>query len=785
MTELGPVRGLRITLARATSIVLVALLAACGGGGGGSDNDGGGGSGTSPDPDPGNTSTPLPPPAQTQTDNYAIYYGALDEAARRNLETYSLVIVHPTVAYGAALENGNTGPTRGDIADLQDGIDNIAGSGDDVAVYCYIDAGEDERTIGQTDQELLQDPRFVGDGSGPRVDPRAGAPFPDGTKRLGTIDPKGIESPGGTGFASWYLDDNDYVNGDADGVPDRVGGSETGIAYANFGDPNWFDAIDAFTLDRDRIAGFSELLDTNDRQLPNGDLDSGFGCDGVFLDVLDPAAPNGFTDETSTVGGGQTEFEWIAPGLRAFIQRIKNAHPGAKVMINRGLFFFDPNLATYAVNPGDVMDAMLLEDYRLDEDMEQLFPEEFFLDARYNALPKLSAEARRPDGFPIYSLDYAMGPEDLISLQTLRDGSTLGFDELVKDTKEAEDIAGFQHYFSDITVSYLNDFVRKYETKGDDVPPKWSSTYNDGPVPPDLATPPDPRVGIQEVDADNGAVVVRWDGALDKSAIDYTLYYDTQPFQFDSYPDLSNTTQVALTPAHAPQAYDAVGTTPVTYPYEQRITGLTPNTTYYFAIRAEDSFGNNERNRTVLTATPFPMTPTSITIDGNFGDWANVPVRIVDPADVGNTAGPDWRQIWLTNDAQNLYIRFTSDTPFNVDGSPQFDFSRMRVYIDADENPDTGFFSVTDIGALGSDLLVSGDALYEQGEDDDNTFITGLNMQPVTNATDVEFAIPLQQIRSRFPDVERLNLVFSNDEVEDLVPDDTTQGQFLQYTLID
>jgi hypothetical protein len=759
-------------------------LTACGGGGGGSDDDGGGGSVAPPPTDPGDPSTPLPPPAKTQTDNYAIYYGQLDESARRNLETYSMVIVHPTVAYGLARAEDGQGPTRDDIIDLQDGIDNISGNSDDLTVYCYIDAGEDERTIGLTDEQLRGDARFVGDATGPRVDPRPGAPFPDGKNRLGTIDLKGKPSPGGTGYASWYLDDNDYVNGNPDGAPDRVGDSETGIAYANFGDPNWFAAIDSFTLQRDKIAGFNELLGTNKRQLPNGNPDSGFGCDGVFLDVLDPAAPNGFTDETSTVGGGQTEFEWIAPGVRDFIQRIKDAHNGAKVMINRGLFFFKPNLATYAVNPGDVMDAMLLEDYRLDEDMNQLYPEAFFLDARYNTLPKLSAEARRPNGFPIYSLDYAMGPEDEISLQTLRDGSELGFEELLKDIKEAEDIAGFQHYFSDITVRYLNDFVRKYQTKGDDAPPKWSSTYNDGPTPPELATPPDPREGIQEVDADNGAVVVRWDGALDKSAIEYTLYYDTKPFQFDSFPDLANTTRVELTPER-PQAYEAVGTTPKTYPYERRITALTPGTQYYFAIRAADSFGNKERNRSFLTATPFPVTPTAINIDGNFDDWTNVPVRITDPADVGNTAGPDWRRIWLTNDAQNLYVRFTSDTAFNVDGSPTYDFSRLRIYIDADQNADTGFFSLTDIGAIGSDLLVSGDALFEQDPDDNNTLITSLDMAPLTNATDVEFAIPLSEIKSQFPDVERLNLVFNNDEVNDLVPDDAVQGQFLQYTLID
>ena len=768
--------GLWIALALACPFGLVG----CGGGSSGDDNDSSGA--TPPPTTPTNPDGSLPPPADTQTDNYAIYYGELNDEARANLETYSVVIVHPTVAYGLALTEGNALPTRADIADLQDGIDDIAGNADDVTVYCYVDAGEDDRTEGLTDAQLLRDPRFVGDGTGPRVDPRPGAPYPDGRSTLGTIDPKGKPSPGGTGFASWYLDDNDFVNGQADGSPDRVGDSETGIAYANFGDPNWFAALDNFTLGRDRIAGFHELLST-DRQAPNGDPIQGFGCDGIMLDVLDPAAPNGFTDDTSTVGGGQTEFEWIAPGVRDFITRIKTTYPGSKVMQNRGLFFFDPNTATYAVNPGDLIDAMLLEDYRLDEDMEQLYPEAFFLDAKYNTLPKLSAEARRPNGFPIYSLDYAMGPPDEISLETLRGASTLGFDELITDIREAEDIAGFQHYFSDIALRYLNDFVRKYETKQDTVPPKWSSTYNDGPYPPELATPPEPRVGIQAVAPDNGSVVVRWDGALDKSSITYTLYYDTKPLPFDSAPDLGNVSQRELTPS-LPQAYVALGTTPLTYPYEARISNLVGGQKYYFAIRAADEFGNAETNRVTIAATPFTARQRTITIDGAFEDWADVPVRIDDPADSGNSAGPDWREIQMVNDAQNLYIRFRSANAFNVDGSPAYDFSRFRIYIDADQDYRTGYFAEDDSGALGSDLLISGDGLYAQGADDDNTFITSLDVAPENNTTDVEMAIPLSEIRSRFPNVETLGLVFRNDETDDFAPNNVPQGQFTQYTLV-
>ncbi len=43
---------------------------------------------------------------------------------------------------------------------------------DDPIVLCYISVGEDSRTTETTDEEFASDPRFRGNGQGPRVDPR-------------------------------------------------------------------------------------------------------------------------------------------------------------------------------------------------------------------------------------------------------------------------------------------------------------------------------------------------------------------------------------------------------------------------------------------------------------------------------------------------------------------------------------------------------------------------------------------------------------------------------------
>jgi hypothetical protein len=138
---------------------------------------------------------------------------------------HQLVIVHPM------LENNLT---RSLIQQIQNGADPNDPA-DDIMVLAYVTAGmfqlclthasspravhagEDDRTIGMTADEMLRDPRFVGDGTGPRVDPRGRTPR---TSSLRDIDPLGVPSPGGTGFASFYVDDNSVALGRPDGIPD-------------------------------------------------------------------------------------------------------------------------------------------------------------------------------------------------------------------------------------------------------------------------------------------------------------------------------------------------------------------------------------------------------------------------------------------------------------------------------------------------------------------------------------------------------------------------------------
>ena len=673
-------------------------------------------------------------------DDYFIHYGALDTDTLRLAETYRLAIIHPF--------NGNVSAAT--ARDLMDGVDP-EDPRDDCLVLGYKTIGEDDRTIGLTPAQMLADPRFVGDGSGPRVDPRG--PDADGDSIVG-LDPLGDPAPGGTGFASYYLNDNAVDNDPADvgdGLPDR--NSVFGGCFVNAGDPAWFDVLDNMTLDgADGYPGFKELLRT--------DVGRGYGLDGLFLDTTETCAPNEYTDESSP---NQSEYEWTAAGFRDFYARLRAAYPEALVLQNRAMFFFDSRKPHYAITTREYIDILLIESYRLDSHDTNLYFPYFFADNKHNFMPAIMGEAARNDGFRVLSLGYAEGPSGEIDTNTLLGASNVGFDELMADIYEAEVLMGMRHYITDAGLIVANDFVRTFHDLTDTEAPRWSSIYNDNVFPwPIEPEAPTPRVGIQAVEPGPECLLVRWDVALDMHKVDYTLYVSTSPLDLVGDPDLNGAQSLVLTP-NAPAS---LGYGPTEYANEFVLTGLTQGTTYYCCIRAKDALGNEEKNTVVLSATPLGQ--VTITIDGDMSDWAGLPPLVQDPADVADSSGPDWGTIWMVNDSQNIYIRFTSDNAFNVDGSPGFGYSRMLVMLDTDNHAATGY---TPTASVGSELLVAGDALYSQsaGVFSDG-FLGTVDMNPLVKATDIEFAIPISEIDLKSPGTTEVRVLFLNDEVSDYAP---------------
>lgn len=673
--------------------------------------------------------------------DYFIHYGEFDAHTEAVAKTHDLVILHP--------HNGRLSVEV--VQRIQLGVDP-EDPADDVLVLAYISVGEDVRTIYFTDAEMLLDPRFVGDGSGPRIDPRG--PYADG-QSLANIDPLGAPSNGGTGYASWYLDDNSVdrdPNDIGDGLPDR--NAYFGGCFVNAGDPAWFDVLDTMTVDgADGVQGIAELLTT--------DFGRGYGCDGLFLDTIDTCAPNIYTNSSS---GNQSEFEWTAPGFTAFMHRLKQRYPDKLVLQNRGLFFFDKRRAHYDCTSRGAIDFVLFESYRLNSNGFQGFDPYYFPDNKHNVMPKLMAEANRPDGFRVLSLGYAEGPPEEMSVQTLVGGSTLGMASLIEDIREAEDVAGFRHYLTDHGIGFANTFVRDNATTGPDTTaPGWSSTYNVNAHPwPTPAGPPVPRIGIQDVEPGPDCVTVRWDVALDLNRVGYVLYYKPGAFDFAGDPGLTAATRVAVVPQLSTDYGVFAG-----HPYQATVTGLQTGTSYSFLVRAVDEAGNEDGNQVALTAVPFEQ--ASITIDGSFGDWAAVPVLHQDPADVPASAGPDWLTVQIANDDDWLYLRFTSEDPFNLDGSPTYGYSRTLVFIDADNDPGTGYAASS---VVGSEFLIAGGSLYGQSAGVWNTGLLGaLSVLPTTNVTDWEIAVPLSTIRDAVPDASRLRFRMVNDDAGDIAPE--------------
>ncbi|MDK2972484.1 MAG: hypothetical protein PWP23_2239 [Candidatus Sumerlaeota bacterium] len=614
------------------------------------------------------------------SDAYLVYYGNWDAAkvntARNN---YDLVILHP-----------QSNLTAAHVAAIKAGPDAIAGTADDVLVVAYLSVGEDDRPAAPV----------AGGGTGPRVDPR-----PSDSTPLAYIEDNnawlGDPSPGGTAYASYYLDDSD-----SDGNPDQ--NSIFGAYYVNAGDPAWYAVLKSMVYATDGQAGIDEILTTT--------VGRGLGCDGLFLDTLDTAAPNSFG----------TAYEWTAPGMQDLVRNIALDYPGALLIGNRGLFFFNPNLKNYDYNFRSELSALMFESYHTDSsNANRITPG--FDSNKHEYAPKLNAEAGYADGFTLIALGYD-NPADLTPA------------EIEQDYTEMQGEQGWLAYRSVVTLDQIHTDQAAWNAANPDVSaPVWDSTAATS-ADSDSVTPgnqaPTPRTGIQEAEPGDGQVTVRWDVARDQTQpVRYNIYYTDEAAL-----DFGTATKIAHAVPTQPDDY-ARGTGTNRFPYEYTVTGLTNGTTYKFAVRAEDSLAVplEEANTVELEATPRAdgVWAPGILIDGSMDEWeGQAPALMLDPAGDGGT-GRDVIAVYLANDATSLYVRLQSADADAFDGA---EFAA----IDGDNNNATGF----DIfgQAMGSDTLVAGESVYgesagafNEGAAVPSTIAWG----PSSATTDIEFALSL------------------------------------------
>jgi hypothetical protein len=581
-----------------------------------------------------------PVPGFNTTTPYLIYYGNWDSTkvayARNN---YRLVILHPT-----------SNVTAANVATIRRGPDNIAGNSDDVLVLAYISVGEDHRP----------GVPFVDDGSGPRIDPRASDSVP-----LSSItNVLGLPSPGGTGYASYYLDNKNSPNG----LPDQ--NSTFGGYYVNAGDPAWQNILKTMTKLSNGRAGLDEILTST-----NG---ISYNCDGVFLDTIETPAPNSF---------GGTTFEWTAPGMQSLVHFISTNYPGKLLLGNRGLFFFHPNLKTYAYNLRPYLNLVMFESYYTDSGNSGL-PSVSFPDNKNNYAPKINAEAGRPDGFTVIGLGYESTPPQSAATIT-------------QDYVENMQVQGWALYRTDPALSsaFQTNATLWLATNVDTQMPQWDSTAAQS------AVAPAPCIGVQEVVPGNQSVTVRWDVAHDQTGpIRYNLYYSGA-----STLDFLTATKLTNVVTAMPANY-AAGTGAGIYPYEYTVTGLCNGVAYTFAVRAEDSASpsHEDTNTVALSVVAgtnnLAGTYQSITIDGNFNDWSSVPVLALAPF---TNVAVGFATLAMANDSNYLYLRFTLHTS----GAPFSDFN-THVFVDTDNHSVTGYHpsGLT----IGSELMIESGAGFDE-----------------------------------------------------------------------
>ncbi|MCU0797083.1 MAG: hypothetical protein MUF31_14250 [Akkermansiaceae bacterium] len=611
---------------------------------------------------------------------YLIHYGnwtpTLIDQARTG---YRLVILHPSTS--------NITPAN--IASIRSGPDLTPGTSDDVKVLAYISVGEDDRPGAP----------FAGDGNGPRVDPRPtyDSPLSD------DIAPLGDASPGGSGYASYYLDDNDF-----NGLPDR--NNIFGGYYVNPGDPAWYEILKTKTKAADGRCGIQELLTTT--------FGAGYGCDGLFLDTLDTPAPNSF---------GATFFEWTAKAYRDLVRQISDDNPTKILLANRGVFFYNPNLKPYAYTLRPYINLLMFESYYTDSSGTGL-PSAFFDDNRFNFAPKINAEAGRPDGFGVIGLGYTT-PGEPPAL------GTADFEACQRDQ-------GWALYRTNPALEAL-PFSTAAATwnaaNPDSSPPVWDSTAATA-ADSDPGTPgnqaPAPRIGVQEAVAADASVTLRWDVARDQTGpVKYHVYHTTAATL-----DFATATKISNVAPGIPENY-RTGTGASKYPYEFTVTGLPNGVLHRFAIRAEDALGNEDSNTTVLSATPFgaPSYYKTIAIDGNDADWADVPVLFTDPSGEGI---PDIASIQVANDEEYLYllVRYHGSADTNgFNSSPS-----LFLSVDHDDDTATGF-NIYGLGEVGADVTWQNDFPFAQSASSFNlgaTFSSAAAISPyATNTSFQEYRL--------------------------------------------
>jgi len=164
----------------------------------------------------------------------------------------------------------------------------------------------------------------------------------------------------------------------------------------------------------------------------------------------------------------------------------------------------------------------------------------------------------------------------------------------------------------------------------------------------------------------------------------------------------------------------------------------------------------------VYAQTSVPSTFKHITIDGSFNDWTGVPLAYTAPA--GPTNAIQYENVYIANDENNLYIRFTLYSP----RANAFANSYDNLFIDADNNSATGFL----VGGIGSEMLVQWGGGYQEKNGSFNEgIVNNLGWANAGSADNLDFELAVSRGATYASDT---NLVFATDTIAILLEGDNT-----------
>jgi len=263
--------------------------------------------------------------------DYLVYYGGWNATKILQAQYFDLVIL-----------DIRSGVTPAQISDMRNGLDDLAGTGDDVIVVSYLSIGEDD------------DGKHAGDGRGPVY---------WNVQSMSLIYQN-------RGVASWYVDDVDQ-----NGEPDQNG--VWGSFYVNAGDLFW-----------------QEFVRTKDHGAE--DIIQQWKCDGLFLDTIDTASP--WTAYSWTVAG---MADCVARLREWFPQAIIVGNRGLFYFDPAQTESYAHNIRPH-VNA--IMFESYYTEWNWNTGSSAVSP--YFSDNKNYWAPLLNIEAQKSDGFTVLCLDY-------------------------------------------------------------------------------------------------------------------------------------------------------------------------------------------------------------------------------------------------------------------------------------------------------------------------------------------------------------------------------------------